>query len=84
METFNDFQSYNKDMFKLSNSLRSKLDRQIDERILIETYEEYERAFNNFDKINNQKQLEEMLKGASKYITALQNLFNKELNDSEL
>ena len=60
-ETMNDFQRFNSDMYKLANSLRNKLARFIDERILLETYESYEKAFNNYDKTNNSKQVEAML-----------------------
>ena len=83
-KTINELQEFHNSTVNLSGSLRSKLARFIDERILIETYESYERAFNNYDKINNQKQVEGMLQGAVKYITALVNLFTKELNDNEM
>ena len=83
-KTINELQEFHNSTINLSGSLRSKLARFIDERILIETYESYERAFNNYDKINNQKQVEGMLQGAVKYITALVNLFTKELNDNEM
>ena len=83
-KTINELQEFHNSTVNLSGSLRSKLARFIDERILIETYESYERAFNNYDKINNQKQVEGMLQGAVKYITALVNLFSKELNENEM
>jgi hypothetical protein len=54
-KTVNELQEFHNSTINLSGSLRSKLARFIDERILIETYESYERAFNNYDKINNQK-----------------------------
>ena len=60
-KTVNELQEFHNSTINLSGSLRSKLARFIDERILIETYESYERAFNNYDKINNQKQVEGML-----------------------
>lgn len=52
-DTKSDFERYDKDMFKVSNSVKNKMAKFIDERILLETYEQYEKAFNNYDKINN-------------------------------
>ena len=83
-KTVNELQEFHNSTVNLQGSLRSKLARFIDERILIETHENYERAFNNYDKINNQKQVEAMLSGAIKYITALVSLFGKELTDNEM
>jgi hypothetical protein len=54
-ETINEFEKYSKDMYKTANFLKNRMAKYIDERILIDTYELYEKAFNNFDKINNQK-----------------------------
>lgn len=70
-ETKSDYQRFDKDMYKVANALKNKMARYIDERILIETYEQYERAFNNYDKTNNAKQLDSMLTGAIKYIGSL-------------
>jgi hypothetical protein len=55
METYNDYQKFDKDMFKLTNILRNRLDRVIDERGIADSFEEYQKSFNNFDKTNNQK-----------------------------
>lgn len=60
-DTMNEFERYAKDMFKVTNSLKTKMAKYIDERILIDSYEQYEKAFNHFDKSNNQKQLDSML-----------------------
>jgi hypothetical protein len=83
-ETMNEFQLFDKDMYKITSSLRNKLSKCIDEKVLGESYEAYEKAFNNFDRTNNQKQLDSMLTGATKYLTALKELFTKELTDADL
>jgi hypothetical protein len=70
-DTMNDFGTYGKDMYKLTNILRNKLAKFIDERILMETYDSYEKAFNNYDKTHNTKQVEAMLIGSIKYINSL-------------
>jgi hypothetical protein len=54
-ETVVEFEKYSKDMYRVALSLKNKMAKYIDERILIDTYEQYEKAFNNFDKTNNQK-----------------------------
>lgn len=75
---------HNDDVPKLQQLIKQRIARYNDEQILWSTYEAYERAFINHSKLQNQKQLDQILTGSVKYLGLLKEALTKELQASEL